>query len=54
MSSSFRRVISQLSPKLPRVEDREILDTLMDEYEKGGAEGVKIWLERMLKTIESE
>lgn len=54
MSSSFRRIISQLSSKLPRAEDRELLDKLTDDYERGGSDEVKEELERMLESIEGE
>ncbi len=54
MSSSFRRVISQIATKLPRAEDRELLGKLTKIYEKGGAEAVKDALEEMLDSIESE
>ena len=54
MSSSFDRVISQIATKLPRQEDKELLDKLAKTYEKGGAEAVKDALEKMLESIESE
>jgi hypothetical protein len=54
MSSSFRRVISQIAAKLPRPEDKELLNKLAETYEKGGAEAVKGILEEMLAAIESE
>jgi hypothetical protein len=54
MSSSFRRVLSQIAAKLPRAEDKELLDRLAETYEKGGAEAVKDILEDMLATVESE
>jgi hypothetical protein len=54
MSSSFRRIISQLSSKLPRSEDRKLLDKLADDYERGGSDEVKEELERMLESVESE
>lgn len=54
MNSSFRRVISQLSSKLPRKEDRELLAKLSELYESGGAEKVKEELERLLESVEGE
>ena len=54
MSSSFDRVVSQLAAKLPRKEDKELLEKLVKTYEKGGAEAVKDALEKMLESIESE
>jgi predicted DNA-binding protein len=54
VSSSFRRVVSQISTKLPRSEDKELLSKLAEIYEKGGAEAVKDALEEILESIESE
>jgi hypothetical protein len=54
MSSSFQRVISQISPKLPRSEDKQLLAKLAEIYEKGGAEAVKETLDEMLASIEGE
>jgi predicted DNA-binding protein len=54
MSSSFDRVISRIATKLPRKEDKELLDKLAKTYEKGGAEAVKDALEKMIESIESE
>jgi len=52
--NSFRRIISQLARKLPRVEDQELLIKLADEYEQGGSEAVQTWLEYTIESIESE
>jgi hypothetical protein len=54
MSSSFGRIVSQLKTKLPRTEDRELLDKLVSAYERGGADEVREELERMLESIEGE
>jgi hypothetical protein len=54
MSSSFRRIVSKLSAKLPRDEDRQLLAKLADCYESGGSDTVKEALEEMLESLESE
>jgi hypothetical protein len=54
MSSSFGRIISQLRAKLPRTEDRELLDKLAKAYEGAGPDEVRNELERMLEAIEGE
>jgi predicted DNA-binding protein len=54
MSSSFHRVISEIAAKLPRPEDRELLNKLAEIYQKDGATAVKDALQKMLESIESE
>ena len=52
--SSFERVMSQIRTKLPRSEDKELLDKLVKIYEKDGAEAVTEALEKMIESIESD